>query len=204
MKILNKFLCVLGVCGLVSVADAADLSGTAFVNVTSDTAANAKEMAFDEARRQVILDALTGYADTEQLRQTLKNASGSSLNNLITSTSIDGEKQSDTTYSANITMQLDRDAVKKWLLDNNINNWMLDDVDQDVFVAQVIMSDKLANWMELKRLTRANGIDMAAVYINGNRIMAEVPLDKKNAFTNAVRMYGWHVNNQNGIVSIWK
>ena len=194
----------MGVCGLVSLADAADLSGTAFVNVTSDTAATAKEMAFDEARRQVIVDALTGYADAEQLRQTLKNTSGSSLNNLITATSIDGEKQSDTTYSANITMHLDRDAVKQWLLDNNVQNWLIDDVGQDVFVAQIIMSDKLANWMELKRLTRANGIDLSTVYINGNRIMAEVPLDKKNAFTNAVRMYGWHVNNQNGIVSIWK
>ena len=42
-------------------AHASDLSGVASVNVTSDTAAAAKDMAFDEARRQIITDVLGQY-----------------------------------------------------------------------------------------------------------------------------------------------
>ena len=39
---------------LTSVCWAGTLSGTVSVNITSDTAATAKNMAFDEARRQII------------------------------------------------------------------------------------------------------------------------------------------------------
>ena len=95
---------------LTSVCWAGTLSGTVSVNITSDTAATAKNMAFDEARRQIISDILSQYSNADQLNEVLKNSSSTDLTNLVASSSIDGEKQSDTTYSANITGMADSET----------------------------------------------------------------------------------------------
>ena len=182
---------VLFVSAFVGAVSAADLSGTASVNVTSDTAANAKDMAFDEARRQIITESLSQYSNQEQLRAVINQTSGADLTNLIASSSIEGEKQSDTTYSANITMTVDRNAAKQWMTDNNIQNWLTDNNSGDVFVLQAVMSDKVANWMELKQIARAEGLDLSTKYINGNQVTVELPLNSRTAFTIAIRERGW-------------
>lgn len=200
-KILFVFLVVGTFIGAVR---AADLSGTASVNVTSDTAANAKDMAFDEARRQIITESLSQYSNQEQLRAVINQTSGADLTNLIASSSIEGEKQSDTTYSANITMTVDRNAAKQWMTDNNIQNWLTDNNSGDVFVLQAVMSDKVANWMELKQIARAEGLDLSTKYINGNQVTVELPLNSRTAFTIAIRERGWRYYDQDGILRIWK
>lgn len=195
---------VLFVSAFVGAVSAADLSGTASVNVTSDTAATAKEMAFDEARRQIITESLSQYSNQEQLRAVINQTSGADLTNLIASSSIEGEKQSDTTYSANITMTVDRNAAKQWMTDNNIQNWLTDNNSGDVFVLQAVMSDKVANWMELKQIARAEGLDLSTKYINGNQVTVELPLNSRTAFTIAIRERGWRYYDQDGILRIWK
>ncbi len=195
---------VLFVSAFVGAVSAADLSGTASVNVTSDTAANAKDMAFDEARRQIITESLSQYSNQEQLRAVINQTSGADLTNLIASSSIEGEKQSDTTYSANITMTVDRNAAKQWMTDNNIQNWLTDNNSGDVFVLQAVMSDKVANWMELKQIARAEGLDLSTKYINGNQVTVELPLNSRTAFTIAIRERGWRYYDQDGILRIWK
>lgn len=202
---MKKFLfAVLFVSAFVGAVSAADLSGTASVNVTSDTAANAKDMAFDEARRQIITESLSQYSNQEQLRAVINQTSGADLTNLIASSSIEGEKQSDTTYSANITMTVDRNAAKQWMTDNNIQNWLTDNNSGDVFVLQAVMSDKVANWMELKQIARAEGLDLSTKYINGNQVTVELPLNSRTAFTIAIRERGWRYYDQDGILRIWK
>lgn len=200
-KILLVFLFVGTFIGAVS---AADLSGTASVNVTSDTAATAKEMAFDEARRQIITESLSQYSNQEQLKDAIRQASSADLMNLVAASSIEGEKQSDTTYSANITMTVDRNAAKQWLTDNNIQNWLTDNNTGDVFVLQAVMSDKVANWMELKQIARSEGVDLATKYINGNQVTVELPVNSRTAFTIAIRERGWRYYDQDGILRIWK
>ena len=139
----------------------ADLSGVASVNITSETAAMAKDMAFDEARRQIITDVLRPYSIPDQLADALKNAKTADLTNLIASSSISGEKQSDTTYSADISMTVDGNAARAWMTENNVQNWLsVDDATGDVFLTQVVMSDKLARWIELNQIARENDIDM--------------------------------------------
>ena len=165
---MKKFLFAFLSCGIFFNAFAAGgLSGTAAVSITSDTAANAKEMAFDEARRQIITESLSQYVNPEQLTDTVRNATKAELTNLISSSSIEGEKQSDTTYSANITMSIDKNAAKQWLMENDVQNWLTDDTVGDKFILQAVMSDKLANWMELKQIAREEGIDLSTRYING-------------------------------------
>ena len=69
----KKILVALCVVAAPVMAHAAiDLSGVASVNVTSDTAATAKDMAFDEARRQIITDVLGQYSMSEQLESVCK------------------------------------------------------------------------------------------------------------------------------------
>lgn len=185
-------------------AIAADLVGVASVNVTSDTAAAAKDMAFDEARRQIITDVLGQYSIPDQLNDVVKNAKSADLMNLIAASSIDGEQQSDTTYSANISMTIDRDAARAWMTENNIQNWLTDGNAGDRFVVQIVMTDKLAGWMELRRIARDEGIDLSTKYINGNQITAEVPVASRSAFTIAIREAGWRYADQNGVLHIIK
>lgn len=188
-----------------SVANAAGLTDTVSVNITSDTAANAKNMAFDEARRQIITDTLSQYSNVEQLKPAVASATNTELTNMIASSSIAGEKQSNTTYSADITMTVDREAAKNWLTEKNVQNWLTDaDNNKDVFLVQVIMSDKIAGWMNLQQLARADGIEIGTKYINGNQVTVEIPSAKRGSFTIAIRENGWRYSNQDGILRIWK
>ena len=153
-------------CVIVAPTWAVQLRGMASVNVTSDTAATAKNMAFDEARRQILSDVLRQYADVDALKTLIKNTKSNDLANLISSSSIDGEKLSDTTYSANISMLLDSDAVRAWLIDNSVQNWLPDNKVQDVFVVSVSMSDAINNWADLNRIARAENIDLGTKYMS--------------------------------------
>lgn len=202
---LKKFL--MAVCCMAAVSSAhaaADLSGTASVNVTSDTAANAKSMAFDEARRQIITDALRQYAIPDQLADAVANASAGELTNLIASSSIDSEKLSDTTYSANITMTLDRGAAGRWMVDNNVQNWLPDGTTGDKFVVVVNATDPMAGWIELNDIARAEHVDLATKFMMGNQITAELPAANRAAFTIALREAGWRYSDQDGVLRIWK
>lgn len=201
---IKKFLFILIATAFCGGAFAADLAGSASVNVTSDTAAAAKEMAFDEARRQIIVDVLGQYSIPDLLQEAVQNASSSDLTNLIASSSIDGEKQSDTTYSANITMAIDREAARTWMTENNVQNWLTDGKTGDKFVVQVVMTDKLAGWMELQQIARNEGMELSTKYINGNQITVEVPVAKRAEFTIAIREAGWRYADQNGVLHILK
>ena len=204
MTSMKKFLFACCAVVFCVAAHASDLSGVASVNVTSDTAAAAKDMAFDEARRQIITDVLGQYSIPDQLNDVVKNAKSADLMNLIAASSIDGEQQSDTTYSANISMTIDRDAARTWMTENNIQNWLTDGNAGDRFVVQIVMTDKLAGWMELRRIARDEGIDLSTKYINGNQITAEVPVASRSAFTIAIRESGWRYADQNGVLHIIK
>lgn len=196
----------MGLCAIVvpMMAHGAELQSVASVNITSDTASTAKNMAFNEARRQIITDVLKQYANVEQLDELIKYSSDAQLTELITSSSVDGEQQSDTTYSANITMTVNRDLARNWLTENNVQNWLTDGGTGDVFVVQAVMSDRLAGWMELRRIARAEGINLATQYINGNQITIEVPVANRAEFTIALREAGWQYADQNGVLHILK
>ena len=92
MRFVGKFLVLFGALVFMNAPIfAASLTGTASVNVTSDTATNAKNMAFDEARRQIIRDVLSNYSDASSLNNAIKSEKSSALMNLISASSITGE-----------------------------------------------------------------------------------------------------------------
>ncbi|MBO5947153.1 MAG: hypothetical protein J6Q44_03355 [Alphaproteobacteria bacterium] len=185
-------------------AHAVELRGMASVNITSDTAANAKNIAFDEARRQIIADSLRQYADADTLKSALAQAKTSELMNLISSSSIDGEKLSDTTYSANISMVVDAGAAREWLDNNAVQHWLPDESKQDVFVVNVNMSDGMQNWAELNQIARKEKIDLATKTMTADSAVLELPVSVRGKFTIAVREGGWRFANNDGVLRIWK
>lgn len=201
-----KRLCVAVSFGLLVLtgASAVELRGAMPVNITSDTAANAKNIAFDEARRQIIADTLRQYADVSMLKSALSDASASELIGLIAMSGIDSEQVSDTTYSADISMTLDTDAVRAWLTEKGVQNWLPDDTKQDVFVTFVTLPNGLESWAELKSVARAEQVELDTKHISGNNVRVELPVSKRGAFTIALREAGWRYANQDGKLRVWK
>lgn len=181
-----------------------DLRGTMSVNITSDTAANAKNIAFDEARRQIISDSLRQYVDVNMLSSVVANAKASELTNLIASSTIDNEQTSDTTYSAKISMVLDMPAVRVWLQENGVQNWLPDDGVKNTFTVVVGLSGGLADWIELNRIARSEKVDLGTKNISGNSAVLALPVAKRGAFTIALREMGWRYANKDGALHIWK
>jgi hypothetical protein len=206
MKSMGKYfvLAVSFLVGGMTTSFAVTLQGAASVNVTSDTAATAKNMAFDEARRQILNDKLRQYADADAVKDAIKNAKSSELANLILSSSIDGEQVSDTTYSASVSMTVDIDAARNWLVQNEIQNWLPTNDVTDTFVVNVQMPDKLVDWSDLNRIARAKNIDLNVVELAGNTVRLNLPKSVRTDFTIAIRGAGWRYADKNGELNIWK
>ena len=206
MAVMGKYfvLAVSFLVGGMTTSFAVTLQGTASVNVTSDTAATAKNMAFDEARRQILNDKLRQYADADAVTDVIKNAKSSELANLILSSSIDGEQVSDTTYSASVSMTVDIDAARNWLMQNEIQNWLPTNDVTDTFVVNVQMPDKLVDWSDLNRIARAKNIDLNVVELAGNTVRLNLPKSVRTDFTIAIRGAGWRYADKNGELNIWK
>lgn len=193
-------------CGLMCfcAAGAADLVATVPVRMTSDTATTAKTMAINDARRQILIDKLGQYSMRDQLVSAVRDAKSVDLTNLISETSIDGEQISDTTYSANITMKIDKNAARKWMNENNIQNWLSDGSVVNNFTLQITLSDPIADWINLKSIARAENVDLITKHISGNKVIVELPTSSRSAFTIALRGAGWKTTAGDGFMRVWK
>ncbi len=186
-------------------ANAAELVGSAFVNVTSDTAATAKNMAFDEARRQIIIETLSPYSDSSALRAAVSAEKSSMLTALIASSGISGEKLSDTTYSAKITMTVNKVAAKRWLNEHNVQNWVnIETGVDDVFPMIIVLNDKVDDWTRVRRIATTAGVDLNTVAIGDNQIMFNVATRQRGAITMALRDAGWKYKDRDGVLYIFK
>ena len=191
--------------GMAGLSWAADLVGSAFVNITSDTAATAKKMAMDEARRQILNETLSPYSDSGALRAAIANEKSSVLTDLISSSGISGERLSDTTYSAKITMTVNKVAAKNWLNLNEVQNWIpMDDVSDDVFAAVLVLGDRLTDWSDVRRVAANANIDLDTVAIKDGQILFNAPRGRRGALTLAVRDAGFRYADRDGVLYIFK
>ena len=202
---MKKILMVVVLCGVPVLSFAAGLTGTAHVNITSETAATAKKMAFDEARRQIIVDVLSPYSDSSALRSAVANEKNAVLTNLIESSGISGEKLSDTTYSANIRMTVNRVAAKNWLTEMDVQNWLrTEEDDGDKFVIVATLRDKFSDWGQIRRVASGVGVDLETESINGKQIVFRANAGKRGALTVALRENGWRYQDRDGLLHIFK
>ena len=185
-------------------AFAVDLVATVPVNQTSDTAANAKINATNLARRQILYNVLSQYSQKEELNGLIYNTSSDELMNLIASTSVANEQISSDTYSANITMNIDGIAAKRWLDSNGIRNWIPLKDSVEKFTVLIVVPNGLADWAELKRITRAENVEIETQSMSGNQIIAKMPLNYRAKFTASVRELGWKYADNGGVLQVWK
>ena len=206
MKLFPKNLLVLTflLAGVVCDALGAGLSGSVSVNQTSTTAANAKINAMNSARRQILTSVLSQYANKDSLNSLIQQTSNDDLMNLILSSSVSNEQMSVNAYSANITMNIDNDAVKKWLNANNVQNWVPLTESDEKFSVLIVVSNGLQDWAELKRVVRADNIEIESQSVQGKQVVAKLPLSYRTKFTLAVREAGWKYTDNDGVLQIWK
>jgi len=205
---MRKFLIILSLFTIhyplftIAAQAAVNMTGTASVEKTASTAATAKSLATDDARRQIAITVLSRYSDPKTISTLIKNASDSDMNALVATSSIDNEKTSATAYSANFTMTLDPDAVAKWLRDNNVPNYM-SAADNSGDRATIFFNvSGLKQWTGLKQKLRDSGLDddLELRTMQGQNISATIPSARRDGFVNALRSLGWTVTDDNGIL----
>ena len=182
----------------------ADLFGSVIVNQTSDTAAKAKIDAMNFARRQILSDVLSKYADTESLRALLENTPDDALVDFIASSSVSNEQISSDSYTANIRMQIDSDAVKDWLISNEVQNWVPSGESIEKFSAFIVVPNGVSDWAELKSIARNDNVEIETVAIVGNQILAKMPVNYRTKFTLGLRNMGWRYADNSGVLQVWK
>ena len=203
MDIMKKLLIAFFLSGI-GCAYGADLVGSAWVNMTSDTSQTAKTMAINDARRQILIDKLGAYAMSDQLVSAVRAAKSADLVNLIAETNIDNEKISDTAYSAKITMTVDKTAARTWMTENNIQNWLNDGSSTDMFVAQISLRDGLSDWADFNRVMRGERVNAITKYIFGKNVTVELPASSRASLTIALRSAGWHTTAKDDVLRAWK
>ncbi|MCQ2574863.1 MAG: hypothetical protein MJ156_02030 [Alphaproteobacteria bacterium] len=182
-------------------ANAKEYKDTVYVTHTAETSADAKNIAIDDARRQILYNILSQYSNPEELNILLQNTTDMELTNFISFSSIANEQSSKTVYSANVTMSIDNAVVKKWLQDHEINNW-LPVVDSIATFTTVMNINGVSDWVEIKQLTKK--YDLSTKNIVSNQIVTEIPSVYRSQFTASVREAGWHYSDNNGVLHIWK
>jgi len=182
----------------------ANLSGVISVNKTAETASDAKNDAMNEAVRTIINNILSKYANTEQFSELMQKTSDEELMNIVSSSGVANEQMSTTDYSAQITINIDNDAAKKWLNDNEVQNWVPLLESDEKFTALIVIQNGLIDWAELKRIVRADNFEIETQSINGNQIVVKMPLNYRSKFTVAVREAGWRYSDNDGVLHIWK
>lgn len=205
MKFVSTVLCTLLLgCFVPFGVNAAGLSGAVNVHQTSDTAAKAKTKAMNGAVRQVLTNVISKYADSNAFNDLMNNSKDEDLINFVTSSSVANEQISATAYSAKITMNLDNDAIKNWLTQNGVQNWIPVVESGEQFMVSVVVPNGLVDWVEIKRIAREDGIEIETKTITGNNIIAKMPTSYRSKFTIAVRNAGWKYADNDGILQIWK
>ena len=183
---------------------ALDLIGAIDITQTSDTAAKAKNEAMNIARRKILFDVLSNYSEIDSLRTLLDDTSDDDLLNFISAASVSNEHISSETYSATITMNIDNDAVKRWLTLNDVKNWVPIAETAETFSMFIVLPNGISDWGELKRITNAANVDINTIAIIGNQIFAKLPLNYRTKFTAAIREMGWRYADNGGVLQVWK
>ena len=174
------------------------------VNVTSESASKAKKIAIESAKRKAIINILSNYSNTSELHRALEESKY--IENLISSISIDGEKQSSKTYSANIKISLDEKNSKSWMDKNSVQNWLnLDNSDEKTDKIQVVINLKnaLYDWIDFNKQLYFSGINFNIENIHGNIVSGKISKSKKQSLL-SLRNSGWNLRDTDNSIIVKK
>lgn len=185
-------------------ANALELYNVIPVNITSESASKAKKIAIDSAKRKAIINILSNYSNTSELHRALEESKN--IENLISSISIDGEKQSSKTYSANIKISLDEKNSKSWMDKNSVQNWLnLDNPDEKTDKIQVVINLKnaLYDWIDFNKQLYFSGINFNIENIHGNIVSGKISKSKKQSLL-SLRNSGWNLTDTDNSIIVKK
>ncbi len=210
MKKKYKFLFWLQVFALsfipYSVYASPDLTKTTHVEMTANTASEAKTVAMGQARREVFVDVLSRYSERNVIANLVGNIPDEELINFIGSVGIENERVSQTAYSADITMTLDRGSVEKWMIANNVPNYLAAADDSGDKSAIFFDIGGLSDWISMHKTLRDAGVwdkldfDVKAIF--GRQITASINSSAKSELVTAIKSAGWVVSENDGILRI--
>jgi hypothetical protein len=101
-------------------------------------------------------------------------------------------------------MNIDNDAVKRWLTLNDVKNWVPIAETAETFSMFIVLPNGISDWGELKRITKNDNVDIDTVAIIGNQIFAKLPLTYRTKFTAGIREMGWRYADNSGVLQVWK
>ena len=90
------------------------------------------------------------------------------------------------------------------LEEKEIQHWLPNITEQNMFNVVVTLSNRLADWAQLNQIANTEKIDLGTKNINGNVVTLQLPTSVRGAFTIAVRGLGWKYSDKDGVLHIWK
>jgi hypothetical protein len=159
------------------------------VEKTAETAATAKTIAMDEARRSSLLDILSAQVSDEQAKKLSEQITDNELISMIDSVSIENERSDSTSYSADIIVDFNKGALNKWMG----NQGLLVITDVPVIAGRTPIFLELNNMNEFSdvmRVSRETGADLKIINISGNKISANVRENTYDSFVSSARSAG--------------
>lgn len=159
------------------------------VEKTAETAAAAKTVAMNEARRSAFSDILSNQISDVQAKNLAEQITDDELVSMIDSISIENEKSDSTSYSADIIVDFDKSALNKWLETHELGTI----VDTPVIAGRkpiFLELNSMYEFAQVMRLSRETGADLKIINISGNKISANIRENSYESFVSLVRDAG--------------
>lgn len=159
------------------------------VEKTAETAAAAKTVAMNEARRSAFSDILSNQISDVQAKNLAEQITDDELVSMIDSISIENEKSDSTSYSADIIVDFDKSALNKWLETHELGTI----VDTPVIAGRkpiFLELNSISEFADVMRASRETGADLKIINISGNKISANVRENSYESFVSLVRDAG--------------
>lgn len=110
---------LIGLIFAVSAYAKTDYSALVSVDVTAEDSVKAKDQAMIEAQRQAFMEVAARLTEQENVEK-LKTLSDSEITHFVRSVSVENEKAGGTKYTADLTVQIDGQLLKDYLIENQM------------------------------------------------------------------------------------
>ncbi len=147
------------------------------IDKRDDSATTAKNKGMDEARRDIVSTIFYRFGDSKKLNELLPSLSNSDIAALVGATNIDNEKQSQTSYVADVTMTVARESMINWMRKNDVPYTMIKS--KKPAYIQMLSVDQFADNSTMKSNTMniIRGMDSSKMLISvGDKYVADETL----------------------------
>ncbi|MDR0449561.1 MAG: hypothetical protein LBG89_03860 [Rickettsiales bacterium] len=200
LRLYSLVLCAFFVATGASYA-AGDLTASRAFEATAENSVAAKNRAVSDARKYLTMEIIRRSASdsSDKLDNVLEGFSDADAQVLVKSMSIENERRSATTYTANITINLDPAALSGWFSKNNIKGGALNNSESGWTAVAFNLPEGLKQWKWMNTKLREAGVQnrggVQITSIGGSQIYGKIPDTSSRGFSNGLRAIGANVYN---------